>query len=102
MPFKHAYLLSCICIPEADGGVSGARGEQAAIRGPRHATDEIGMPRKSVEWLPGVCIPEANGAVIGGRGEQAPIGDHATWLIFSSCPRSVHSSLKPDGGGCCS
>src|SRR6266496_4842691 len=49
MAFKHAYLSSCSCNPEADGAVIGAGGEQATIRRPRHAIDRTGMPLKSVQ-----------------------------------------------------
>jgi hypothetical protein len=68
MTFKRAYLSPCTGIPEADGAVSGAGGEQASIRRPCYAADITGMPRKSVEGLPGRRVPEADGGVTGAGG----------------------------------
>ncbi len=63
-----------LSVPEADGLVGGARGQQFAVGAEDHSPDVVGVPAQDGDR--GVCgdVPETDGPVYSGGGEQVAVG----------------------------
>src|SRR5437763_530864 len=73
MTFKSAQRLLSPPIPEADGLITGTRGQHSSIRRPCHALDSVRVAFKSFQSLSCLPIPEADSLIYRTRSQHSSI-----------------------------
>src|SRR4051812_13102044 len=66
--------LAGLDVPETDGLVTGARGQQLAVGAEGPPPDLLGVPAQDGDRGAGGDVPDSDGPVLSGGGEQAAVG----------------------------